>query len=502
MIRNVGSNWIATVVTIAAVYLLTPFTLHTLGDAGYGTWTLITAVTGYLGLLILGVPMASVRYFAQHVAGGDTRKLNEAIGSCTALYLMLGGIAVFVGLGLYAFFTTTYDIPAILRTDARWAFGLMVVFVAVGFVGLLPSGLLAAHDDFVPRNAIRLWGVLLRLGLTLALLTLRASLTVLAAVQLICLVFDFALCWLLIRRRYPHTRVQLRNFDWAMTRKIFSFSMYVLVLSAGARLSFETDSLVIGAFLGVAAIPYFTVANAFILYLMEFVLAIAAVVMPAATRLQSQGNGEELRAMFLKWSKLAFSLTTVAGLFLMVLGPRFISWWIDPTFERPAGQVLQILMASYLIFLPVRGVALPILMGLGKPGLPTIGFLVTGVLNVGLSIALVGPLGLAGIALGTAIPNVLFALLVFWQACRELEVRVAEYVRYVVHRAALGAFPALALLLWCKLGLEVRTLGGLAGAGVAMVLLYGATWLLFVYRNDPYVDLRGRLARLRAWGQA
>jgi len=105
--KSVGSNWIITLVTIVAAYLLTPFTLHKLGDAGYGTWNLINSITGYLGLLVLGVPMASVRYFAQHVADGDVRKLNEAIGSCTALYLLLGGVALVVGMGLYVVFNVT-----------------------------------------------------------------------------------------------------------------------------------------------------------------------------------------------------------------------------------------------------------------------------------------------------------------------------------------------------------------------------------------------------------
>jgi len=496
--KNVGSNWIVTVVTVVAVYFLTPFTIHKLGDEGYGTWNLINAITGYLGLLVLGVPMASVRYFAQHVAKGDERRLNEAIGSCTALYLLLGGIALIVGAGMYFFFTGAYDIPATLHGDARSAFALMVLVVSVGFVALLPNGVLAAHDDFVPRNIVRLWGVLLRLGLTLGLLALRASLTVLALVQVACLVFDFALCWLLVRRRYPATRIRLADFDWGMTRAIFAFSLYVLVLNAGARLSFETDSIVIGAFMDVGSIPYFTVANSFIIYLMEFLIAIAAVVMPTATRLQTQGKIGELREIFLKWSKIALSLTIAAGLFLIVLGPRFIAWWVDPSFERPAGEVLQILMASYLLFLPVRGVALPILMGLGKAGLPTVGFLIAGVLNLGLSIALVRPLGLAGVALGTALPNVLFAGAVFLQACRELDVSVVQFLRYVVPRALVGAVPVVLLLLWFKLHLDVRSLAALTGAGVAMVVVFAVTWVFFVYRNDPYVDLRAWLPRVRA----
>lgn len=500
MLKNIGSGWVVTLATVIALYVLTPFTLHTLGVESYGTWVLVTSMNGYLGLLVLGVPMASVRYLTQHVATGDTRSLNEVISSCAGLYLVMGLVALVIGMGLYVLFTL-YNIPVSLHGDARSAFAVTMLFVAVGFIALLPDGVLAAHGDFVPRNVVRLGTLVLRLGLTVGVLTLKASLTLLALAQLACLAFDFTLCCLLIRRRYPAIRVSLAGFDWGLVRKIFSFSIYVLVLNAGARLSFETDALVIGAFMDVGAIPHFTVANSFILYLMEFVVTIAAVVMPTATRLQTEGKTGDLREIFLKWSKITFSLTIMAGLFLLVLGPRFMAWWVGPEFERPAGGVLQILMVSYLIFLPVRGVALPILMGLGKPKLPTIGFLVAGVLNLGLSILFVRRLGLAGVALGTAIPNVLFAALVLFVACRELQTPVMDYLRYVVPRAVLGALPVLALLLWLKLGLEVRSLGELAGAGVAMVVLFCLTWVLFVYRNDRYVDMRGRIPLLRAWGR-
>lgn len=498
VLRNIGSNWIVTLVTVAALYLLTPFTIKALGVSGYGTWILIMSISGYLGLLVLGVPMASVRYFAAHAASGDVGKLNEAIGSCAWLYVLLGLLALVVGLGLYAFFTL-YGIPERLQGDSHAAFAVIVLVVSFGFVALLPEGVLAAHGDFVPRNVVRLATLLLRVGLTVGLLMLKASLTVLALVQLACLAFDFALCWVVIRRRYPDIRLRLGNFDWGVVRSIFSFSIYVLILNAGARLSFETDSLVIGGFMDVDAIPYFSVPNSLIIYLMEFVVAIAAVVMPTATRLQTQGKHAELREVFLKWSKIALSLTMMVGVFLIVLGPRFIAWWIEPGFEQPAGQVLQILMVSYLIFLPARGVALPVLLGLGKPGLPTLGALSAGVVNLVLSILLVRPFGLAGVALGTAIPNALFAGLVVVRACRELDIPLREYVRYLVPRAAVGVLPVLALLLWFKVGLEVRSLAGLVGAGMATVVVFAVMWVFFVYRNDPYVDLRGWLPRLRAW---
>jgi hypothetical protein len=92
-----------------------------------------------------------------------------------------------------------------------------------------------------------------------------------------------------------------------------------------------------------------------------------------ATKLNAEGRRAELTDIFLKWSKISLSLSLAAGLFLIVLGPRFVAWWIGPEFERPSGMVLQILTVSSLVFLPIRGVAQPLMMGLGKPKAVTLG---------------------------------------------------------------------------------------------------------------------------------
>lgn len=499
MLRNVGSTWVVILATIAMTYVLTPFVIDQLGREGYGLWTLITALTGYLSLFALGVPMASVRYLAQHVAERDTVRLNQTIGSCAGLYLMFGAGALAAGGVLAWSFLRLYDVPADFRADAPLALALMAVQVSAGFIGMLPEGIMFAHHDFVVRNLIRLAGVLLRLALTVALLWWHASLLTLAAVQVACFCVDFAASWLLIRRRYPGLRISLADFNWSALRRVFSFSVYVLLLTAGGRLIFETNAIVIGAFRGVGDIAYYVVANSLVVYVMEFVLAIASVVSPMATRLQAEGRVGELRDVFLKWSKVAFSLTVLVGAFLFVLGPRFIGWWIEPAFEEPSGTVLQILIVSSLVFLPVRGVALPALMGLGKPRIPTLAFLATGIANLALSIALVGPLGLAGVALGTAIPNVIFAVVILGLACRELEIAPLKYLQYVVPKAAVGILPIVALLVWFRLALNVASFTGLVAAGSAMLLLFGLTSIFFIYRDDPYVDLRARLGRARIW---
>lgn len=498
MLKNIGSNWSLIVVTVAASYVTTPLIIRLLGAEGYGTWTLIMAMTGHMALLTLGVPMACVRYLAQHVTEGDEQRVNETIGTCAGLYLLLGAAAIAVGAVIGTTFLV-YDIPDHLRSGTYLAFGTMVLYVALSFIGFLPEGIFFAHHDFVRRNLIRIAGVLVRAGLTIGLLSMHPSLPLLAAIQLGGVLLDFTVSYLLIRRRYPRVRISLRDFNRTALRRIFSFSLYVLLLGAGTRLSFETDALVIGGVLGVSAIPAYAIANSLIVYLIDFIVGIAAVVSPMATTLVSSGRSTELKELYLKWSKAALSLTIAAGAFLMVLGPRFIGWWIGPEYEETSGPVLQILMLSSFVFLPARGVAWPILTGLGEVKIPAFAFLAAGVANLVLSLLLARPFGLVGVAIGTAVPNVLFAIGLIKLACGQVNLTLVDYARYVVPRAALGALPVIASLLWFRMAWQVQGLAGLAAAGMTMVLVFGAIWIFFVYRDDPYVDMKTPLERLRVW---
>ncbi len=502
VLTNVGSNWAATLGAVAVNYILTPFLIRTCGTEGYGIYMLIMSMAGYLSLLILGVPMASVRYFAEHEAEGDRAKLNETIGSCVGLYAMLGAVAVLIGAGLLFVFIRSYPIAPVWQWDSRVAFALQVLYVGIGFVTFLPEGIMHAHQDFVVRNLILLSILLLRLALTLVILRLVDSLALLAAIQVGCLVTDFTVSFLVIKHRYRGLVFSFARFRWATVRRIFSFSLYVLLLNLGSRMFFYTSPIIIGAFMEMSYVSYYSVGNFFLIYLVEFVGGIAMVILPAATRLKTQKRSREVGEIFLKSSKIVFALSLYGGLFLIVLGPRFIAWWVSASFEVPAGRVLQILVASALIYLPARGVAQPILVGLGKVEVPAVTCLAAGALSVLLGVVLVKPFGLPGLALGVGIPLVLMSIVLLVLACRELSVSFLGFLRYAVLRSVLGTVPVLGLLLWLREGWEVRSLQGLMSSFFMTSLFCLAVGAFFVFRNDPYLDVLSQLRGLRLWRRA
>jgi O-antigen/teichoic acid export membrane protein len=500
--KSIGSTWLLNVLQILALMKLAPYVVERLGDATNGLWVTIVSMTGILSLLILGVPMASVRFITERVAAKDVEGSNRAIATCFGIALFLGTCAAVVGLVLHAVFDARYlagpagrGFDAATLDGARTAFLIVVAQVAFGFAMRLPYAIFDAHEDFLARNWIMASELVLRFVTTLGLLAWKAELPMLALVQFASMVFEFVVLLVVLRRRHPSVRYSLAGFDRALVGRILGFSLFAMLLNVGTLLAFRVDAMVIGAYLPAEEATYFDVGNKFFDPLTGFLVSVGAVVMPMATRLKTTGDLAELRAVFLKWSKICLSLVMLVGLYLAVLGPQFLGAWMGPHFVERSGPVLQVLMLSFLVYLPVRGVALPLLMGLGKPRFPAIALLVMGVVNLLVSLALVERMGILGVALGTAIPSVLFAVAVLVHAARELGVGVGAWLAYVAGRALPGALIPLAFLWFLRSTLHEPGLPLLIACGAGMVFLFAVVWIFFVFRDDPHLDLRAMLAR-------
>jgi peptidoglycan biosynthesis protein MviN/MurJ (putative lipid II flippase) len=113
-----------------------------------------------------------------------------------------------------------------------------------------------------------------------------------------------------------------------------------------------------------------------------------------------------------------------------------------------------------------------------------------------LSILLARPLGVAGVALATAVPNVIFAVLLIRVVCRELGVSGRRYLAYVVWKPLVGSLPVLGAVALSTLAWDAATFGGLLLAGIVLTIVFAGTWLLFVYNDDAFVSVP-RLSILR-----
>ena len=187
----------------------------------------------------------------------------------------------------------------------------------------------------------------------------------------------------------------------------------------GEKLIYASDGVIIGMLLPVASLTYFAVAGTLVGYLKAFVVAMATVLNPMSSALDSRKDERNLRLLFLTSAKAAMLCGLPLCIGFIVLGERFISIWMGPTFGPVSGPLLAILAVAHLIGLPSYTIT-QILYGLAKHRIAALLRICEAAANLLLSVILVRKFGLVGSALGTMIPNIVITAVVLPLAVRNL----------------------------------------------------------------------------------
>ncbi len=494
MLKNIGSNWALSAIQIVMFLVLVPFVARSLGKNLYGAWEIIIGWTMPLQLLAMGIPMATVRHITSAVSAGDHKEADRVLGASLSLSIVVGLIALALGsvvyliVSDYIFENENWSLSPAELKDAQQALLAMLLFVGSSFTLRLPYAIYDAHHDFVVRNLIQGGGFLLRFGLTLAALTARPSTLVLASVLISVAVCEFLTASVVSSRRHNPMKVRPGPMEKKLVKKLFSFGIFAFLINMGALLAFKIDANVIGLFMTPIDVADYALGNKIFDQFITLLLAIGMVAMPMATKLWSEKDFNGVRVVFMKWSKIATSMVMLVGGYLVVLGPEFLEAWLSTDYTPRIGTVMQTLMISFFFFLPMRGVALPVLMGIGKTKGPGFGLLAMGLCNLTLSLILVQHYGIYGVAVGTAVPNVVFALLFMYLACKHVEVPIDDYLKYSVQRSIFGALPALGFLALMKYQVGVEGWLLVLASGVVYTAIFIVCQLFFVYKDDPYTD--------------
>jgi len=439
--QSVLSNWAGFIVAACIALFLSPFVVRHLGNTAYGIWVLIGSLTGYLGLLDLGVRGAVTKYVSSFHAVGSHEEVRRVASSALLIFVGAGTLAVLVSVALAIFGVSALDIPSSYRATAQIILVLAGINIAVSLVSGVFGGILVALQRFDLVNAIEILSGILRAAAVVIVLEIGFGLIALAAVQL---VFAIATCLFYARislQQYPQLSLSLWDTDRQHLRKIFSFSSYAFVIAISTKLVFSTDSVVIGAFLPVSFITFFAIAGNLINYSRDLISGISTTAAPRASALDAAADKEGVRRVLLKSAQFATIVILPIAITLMLRGKTFIRLWMGAQYAEQSGHVLWILMLSS-VFVAGEQAVTSTIMGIGKHK-PLAGvYLAEGLCNLGLSIALVHSMGIYGVAWGTTLPSLAKSFFFWpWYVRRILRIPVWEYVSSNWLRPIAGAAP-------------------------------------------------------------
>lgn len=410
--RNVLFNWFGTIASMAVALFLAPFILHRLGDIAVGVWMMAISAVAYFGLLDLGMQSSVLRF----VSKGHTQKnhlaSSEAISAALWVRIQISALILLLSAGLAAVFPYIFKVPTTLANDAREAVLLIGATSAISMSIGVFGGVLSALNRYDLQNYAALAQTVVRvIGVVFVLRTGHGIVAIAVCELIATLVYNTLLVWI-ARRLYPELRIHVNKPKRETLQRIWTYSSYAFLTTVAIRLVYQTDNLVVGAFVSAAAVTPYGYANALCRYADQVVGAMGATFVPAASTYEAAGDIARLLTLYKNGTRATLVVSLPILITLILRGPSFIGLWIGAQYSHTSGTVLVILCTA-LLFSFANRAAGSIAFGIEMHKKIAIWAIGEGVANLALSIILVRRYGIYGVAIGTLVPS-LVVHVVLW----------------------------------------------------------------------------------------
>jgi len=497
-IRNLMANWICVGGTLLTLFFLSPFVVHTLGKVEYGIWSLLTVLTGYMGIFDLGVRASTGRYVILYHGRQDHERVDETIRTSLTFFSLAGLLVVAagfaIGIGFPTFFPSS---PKAYHTLVAVLLPILALNIWASMMGAVFSSLLAAHDRFDLARGLDLCVLVVRTAGTVAALLLGYGIAGLVPVTVACSLIALAGNYVIAKRLYPALRTWPPVFSRARLRELFGYGIASAVSTISYRIVGQTDLILVGALIAVSSVTVYSVGAMVVYYSWGFLMQIDRTFFPPVQRAAARGDVEAVRWYYLRQIRMSLLFGIPIYIGFSVFGHPFIRLWMeDKSFPEAsvtqAALVMGVLSASKFVYLLSIG-GEPLLQACGRIRLMATLAVIEALTNLGLSVffVLVMGWGLVGVAAGTLVSRVLVrTFIVPWQAARTVRLRAPRFFG-VVASGLLGggAFAALCLAVrylvpadsWLMFALQV---------GFVLAAYAPIGWFVLVPRDDRNRILR------------
>ncbi len=460
-VTNVLFNWIGFLVNLALAFVISPIVVRALGSERYGLWVILLQFTGYLGVLELGVRSSVVKYVASYHAEQAEHELNRIVNGALAMYAVVASVSLVISVGIAWLLPHFVDVGSIALSTGRMVVLITGLTVAQGFVFNVFFGVLMGLQRYDVFNRVGVVAAIVRSTATVLALRAGHGLVALAVIQLASNAATNIGAYIYCRRLLPALRLELPKELSRTWSQIWRYSFATFFVTISQKVIFQTDALIIGTSRGPAAVTYFAIPGSLIEYMRRLVIAMTETFVPLASQLKARGDDDGIRALLLRGTRATLIVGVPMAMALITMGETFIYLWMGPEWAVAGRTSLWILAAAQVVSFG-HLTAREVLNGMALHRLNAKWYGVEAVANLLLSLALVGPFGIVGVAFGTALPHAIITGVVFPHViCRELQMRRRRFwleavvpgllttLPFVFGTAWLSSrYPAGSLLVW------------------------------------------------------
>ena len=405
--KNITANYFGVTGQIVIAFFLSPFLVHTLGDTRYGVWTVIAAMSGYMSLLDLGVASALTRYIARFNEKGDHESINRIVSSSLFIFVCVSLLIIASSPWLADLLIHNIrfqdELRGIIRTLIIITAFDMALFVSSGIF----RGAFGGFQRFEIINVARLLSLLIKSIAFYFFLLDGYGLIAMSYISIVAnLIIVFFYIYML-KKYYGFVHARPSYVDKKHVSMVLHYSKYVFITMVAGQLLNYSSSFVVGYFLSAAAITWFSIPLSLAEYVKQLCLAVSSTYIPVFSQLDGKQDHRNLSKYYLTGTRYIMIFSNLLCIGMIVLGPAFIAIWMG---EKYAAKSLYLIFIMFiaLYFIAPHLIGYALLQGMSRHRWYAYTNVFMALASLVMSIVMAKPYGLEGVALGMAIPQIVF----------------------------------------------------------------------------------------------
>ncbi len=378
---------------------ITPYIVHQLGIALFGTWALLSSLSSYLFLLDFGFATSIARFVAEADATQNRSRLSEIFSISLLLYACWGIVIASILLlwqnEICNFFRLEAPDESILKMAyIATVFSFLCSMFATAYLQIIDglqkmkvSGTITSAS-IISTNIANI--VVLYLGYGIVGLAVGTAL-VQAATLVAALIA--------VRKNIPD--LKFSRFEFSLFKSMFKYGGQLQVSSLLYIIVIRTESPIISSILGASAVGYYRLANSLAGLSRDIPSLLLSALIPTATMLYASERKEELHRLYERATAyLTFFAFSVAA-FFFCFSEGLLRLWLNSEDYLVAALPMRLMIVGFCANI-LTGVCTSLARAIGQTKQEMIINSVTTFLHLPLNIALLHWVGLNGIAIATA----------------------------------------------------------------------------------------------------
>lgn len=479
-LRRLSSFWLLDLLALATFVWVTPRLIAHFGWAEFGMLAVAQSMVGYLGLVDLGLRPSLSRMVTARRACGEVAEVGRLLSTAFA---WLAPAALLVGCTSWWVADRMVGMGQLLDLTPEAA---LRVAPFVGLKGtelaveLLLSPLLAANaagGRLSQVNLLRAGHRVVGMMAGVATVVFALPLTTLALASLVATALSgFVHLWM-VRRDLPGFLPRPSQLDRGQARELMSLASQTTLGAAVTLVAFKSDALVIAGALGSGAVAIYAPLFQWTETAMRWTARIGAAVVPEFTTHVVRDEQAAAAAIYAPMLERSLLLALLGALCVAAVGELAAERWLGGEVPAELPAMLGLLVVAHV---PVS-VSARYQLAKGRLWSATAMSVASALLNLGLSLSLVRPFGLAGVAAGTVVSQAVTVMPHHTLAAMGgLGLTVRGFLLPMLGRLLVSVLPMVAVaacwrLVWMRHG-EAGALAGLvfaAATGLATLWVAG-----------------------------